>query len=322
MNLSVNRLSAGSSAQFLQRKNQEQLNRQNLNTNEPMRFSSAASLAQKAAVMPAISFGSLKAKKIETALNMLVQKYSQGKNPLILNVKSDFIPQLSKKIATSDKPLIVGVTGQSASGKSTLIDKIYETLGQSQSKDNSLINIIRGDDYFKDTSHLLKKYGNFEGIINSGYSFDVPAAADLKTMVMDLKKLSEGSEVMSPKYDYLTCKVFPNSQKIKPSKIVLLDSIFALQPEVKNSLDIGIYVDCAADTLKKRWFKRAETRGPFGKSAEKLFADTTKKAQEYVIPSSKSAHMTLNGEAAIDKMKEFVMDLQRIFSKLDKAKAA
>ena len=314
MSLSINYLAVNKPTQTYQVKRQGQLASQNLPVNYSTQLASEISFAQRAAIMPAISFGSLKSRILENKLNELMQKYSQGEKPLILNIKNGFIAQIAKKITTKNKPLIVGITGQSASGKSTLIDKIEETLNSQQPKNQPVFNIIRGDDYYKDTSELRKKLGGFGGIINSGYSFDFPDSANLKTLIKDLKKLSNGHEVTGPKYDFLTSKSTPNAQIIKPAKVMLLDSIFALQPEVKDSLDVGIYVDCSADVIKKRWFDRAASRGLVGDDATKLFNDTTQKAQDYVIPSSKAANITLNGEASLDKTKEFVQDLYKLLN--------
>ena len=46
------------------------------------------------------------------------------------------------------KPILIIVAGGSASGKTTVVDKIYQALG-----DKDLI-VIKHDDYYRDQSHL------------------------------------------------------------------------------------------------------------------------------------------------------------------------
>ncbi len=84
---------------------------------------------------------------------------------------------------------------------------------------------------------------------------------------------------------------------------------------VKDALDIGVYVDCAPDVIQKRWFARAASRGRRGEEAEKLFKDTSEKANEHVIPTKSNADIVISGEASIEKITNFFADVKELCTK-------
>lgn len=277
----------------------------NYKTNFKESQSKKSGFAQLENVRPkAVSFGTAKAKIIENKLNFLVEKYAFGQNPLIKNIKQHFINQLSQKLVEIKRPLIVGVTGQSASGKSTLLK---EAKNATEGIEHG-IEIIRGDNFYHDTSHMT-----FEELFKSGYSFDKPEAVDLNLLNTKLMKLRQNQPVKIPRYEMQTCKSHPDEKIVHPSRIIIVDSLFSLRPELKESLDVGIYVDCSPETIKKRWFERAARRHVVGDIAESQFADVAQKAQQYVIPTAKQADLILNGEAKKADFKNFFEDIRNIF---------
>lgn len=272
--------------------------------------SSKSSFAARAAALPSVSFGSLKSILIERSLNNLVEKYSTGNNPVILSVKDGFIKELAQKISSRTKrPTIVGVAGESASGKSTFMSNAISDLEKQNQSSTPLASIIRGDDYYKDTKEQMEKAGGFEGLLKTGFSWDKPDAVDLDKLGNDLSRLSMGNEVKIPKYDFVTSGSTPDAQLVKPSKVIVVDSIFALNSKLKNALDVGVYINATPETIKTRWFERTASRGKVGKEAELQFADVTEKAKEHIIPTSNNANIILNGEANIDTIKQFTADL-------------
>ena len=89
------------------------------------------------------------------------------------------------------KPLIIAISGGSASGKSTVVSEIVEKL---QSVD---ISVICHDDYYKDQSHLT-----MEERIQTNY--DHPSSLDNQLFVEHLHLLMEGKSIEKPIYDFVS----------------------------------------------------------------------------------------------------------------------
>lgn len=263
----------------------------------------------KQPIQKKLSFGSIKADLIKKQLVEIADYYTYGKNPVILKVKEGFISRIAKEITNpNSNNMVVGITGESASGKSTFVKKITDTI-----KDK--ITLIRGDNYYKDISDLKKKYGGFEGVVNSGYSFDVPSALNLDLLKKDLGQLLKGNNVKIPYYDMATSSSIPYKIDIKPAKVILLDSIFALNNKLRDIIDIGVYVDTKPEIRTQRWFSRINSRQKDSKTVQKQFADANEKAKNHIIPTKDKADIVLNGETPLDVIAQFANDLGSIFKK-------
>jgi len=267
-----------------------------------------AAKAQQALLAPSISFGSIKSKALEKRIGQVVDKYSQGSNPFILGLKPGFLSKLAKKIAHSDKPVIVGITGESACGKTTILGNIDQTVSELHSHEQ-VTSTLLGDNYYKDSTHLYQKYGNFGGIMDSGYSFDSPEAVNLDKLKLDLGRLAEGKSIKTPNYDFRNGQSTPDVHEIKPSKAIIFDSIFALNPKLKESLDVGIYVETPADVIKERWYNRTAERNVVGEAADKQFKDVKEKAETFIHPMKKNADIVMNGNTQQSEIQNFTKDL-------------
>ena len=267
-------------------------------------------LAQKASVMPAISFGSLKEIALAKQFDAIIAKYSKGENPLILNAKDGFSRKIAHRITSEpNKPLIIGVTGQSASGKSTLLDQAKKAIGEGSYR------IIHGDNYYHDTAQKRIDEGGLATMFRKGFSFDKPDAVELDLLNVDLKKLSNGESITKLSYDFCNGARTVLPEKIQPAKIIIVDSIFALNKKVNGALDTGIYVQSSPDVIKERFFKRAiEERNKNPEEAVLQYADVTEKAQEHIVPTAQNAGLILSGEAPLEKSQEFFKDINKLFN--------
>lgn len=267
-------------------------------------------LKQDVYVKPVVSFGMAKEQILHKDLNSLVKKYMSGENPVILGTKDNFIFRICTDLIHRKNSIIAGITGESASGKSTFFKNVQDAFNRQK----PVIEVIKGDNFYYDQSHLANKETLAADIfLKQGGSFDVPESVNLNLLNKKLFELKSGKTIKIPDYKFGVCISTPDKHIIEPKKIIFIDSIFALRPELKEALDIGFYVDCKPDVLRKRWFDRAPSRNIFGEEAEKQFKDVVEKAQKYIIPTKKQADLVLNGEASLDKVKEFVTELHNIF---------
>ncbi|MEI8128025.1 MAG: hypothetical protein WCG95_00280 [bacterium] len=299
---------------FIQNQKKElpsNLRTQKMVSKNEMQFTSVASFAAKNYAIPLISFGSLNKQNLVTQVNKLVEKYSQGENPIIIKIKPDFISKLVGKIETNDS-IILGVTGESASGKTFLLKVTENNFVKRNSK--KLIALLQGDDFYYDTSQRIRTEG-LEAMFKTGFSFDAPEAVELSRIKKVFEGLVNGKTIKVPSYDFSTGERTPNAKTVSPAKFILLDSIFALDKELEPLLTGGIFVKSSQQTMKKRFFERALTERKRTLEAAKLqFMNVTSKAKQHILPKEENADLILNGEADIDTINNFYRDLFAIVS--------
>ena len=186
--------------------------------------------------------------------------------------------------------LVIGIAGGSASGKSS----IAQRLKNEYSLTNSVV-IIRQDDYYKDTSKELQEAGSYDALFKTGFSFDTPEVINLQLMKEHLIALKNLETIVSPKYDFVTCVSDPNGEIKKPAKVILTEGLYVLNEEVRDIMDVRVYVFTPLDVIKERWYKRAVSRGKTGEAADLQFKDVNATAQKYIRPNYLIADCIING---------------------------
>lgn len=249
---------------------------------------------------------------IVDALKEIIKEDKKEKQPLFLKISDNFILNIAKKVVQEKKKtFLIGITGESASGKTVFVDNTIEACVRD--KKEGIYTVIRCDDYYKDTSKELLEAGSYEELFKTGFSFDTPDVIDLMLMKQHLAQLKEGNSVVSPRYDFKTCVSSPDGDIKKPAKIILTEGLYVLNEEVRDILDIKVYVFTPINVIKERWYKRAITRGKTGAAADMQFADVNKTAQQYIRPTYQIADCVING--MVDK--EYIKVItDKIFKKL------
>ena len=233
------------------------------------------------------------AKQISDALWNIIDKDMHSSNPLFLKIRENFIEDLALKIVKyPHKNLLLGVSGESASGKSTLAKKILEICIKDK---KDLYTIITSDNYYKDYSKELKEFGSFEKLLEMGINFDEPKAVDIDLLYRDLGRIKSGLTIYTPEYNFLTIESIPNKIEMKPAKITLVEGLFVLEKEIRELLDISIFISTPQDIIKDRWYKRSASRGKTGKVADMLFEIVNRGAELYIRPYEKVADVVLSG---------------------------
>ena len=115
--------------------------------------------------------------------------------PIFIEVKPDFISKFSKRLINKpQKRLLIGITGESACGKSTICRQLTDTI-------NTLklpISIVSADNYFNDISDLINQYGDFDSLRDNGYDVDSPESFQLDILKRDLEAISQGEDIIIP----------------------------------------------------------------------------------------------------------------------------
>ncbi|MDD3435596.1 MAG: hypothetical protein PHC64_00430 [Candidatus Gastranaerophilales bacterium] len=250
---------------------------------------------------------------IVEALKQIVEEDKKEKQPLFIKINDGFIMNLARKVVQEKKrTFLVGIAGESASGKTTFVDNTVKACVKDEIE--GVYTVIRCDDYFKDTSKELIEAGNYENLFKTGFSFDTPDVVNLDLMREHLTDLKRGKVVISPNYDFVTCVSKPDGEIKKPASVILNEGLYVLNDGLHEIMDIKVYVFTPLDVLKDRWYRRAASRGKTGTAADMQFRDVNQTAQEYIRPAMKISDVIINGMVEVDYI-EIITD--RIFSTIE-----
>ena len=216
-----------------------------------------------------------------------------------------------KVVQEKKRTFLIGITGESASGKTVFVDNTIKAIVKDNRDD--IQTVIRCDDYYKDTSKELQEAGSYEELFKSGFSFDTPDAIDLRLMRNHLMELKQGKSVVSPKYDFKTCESHPNGDIKTPSKVILTEGLYVLNEEVRDIMDVKVYVFTPLNVIKERWYKRAISRGKTGEAADLQFKDVNRTAQQYIRPTYQIADCIINGMVTQEYIQQIT---DKMFNKL------
>ncbi len=193
------------------------------------------------------------------------------------------------------KPILIGIAGGSASGKSS----IAQRLKNEYSLTNSVV-IIRQDDYYKDQSHLT-----MEERVKTNY--DHPLAFDNELLIHHLNALMNGETIEKPTYDYTVHNRSEVTETIKPCDVIVLEGLFVLESEsLRDLLDMKIFVDTDADIrFIRRMVRDVKERGRSLDSVVSQYTTTVRVMHDlFIEPSKRYANLIIpeggHNEVAID----------------------
>lgn len=224
--------------------------------------------------------------------------------PIFIEVRPDFISKFSKRLINNPhKRLLVGITGESACGKSTICGQIKETIQTL----NLPVSIMSTDTYFNDISELIKIHGDFDSLRDSGYDVDSPESFQIEILKKDLESLSQGEDIMMPEYLINgTGRSVPNSLPLKSEKIIVVEGMATMYKDVKDILDVKIYIETDCCEREQRFLNRAILRNQSHENAKKHWDYVLTAGQKYVQPAKQEADMVICGNANLDYFSQII----------------
>ena len=128
---------------------------------------------------------------------------------------------------------IIGITGGSGSGKTTIVRKISELVSD--------FVFIPQDNYYKSAEYLSN--ANI-----TAFNFDHPEAFDNELMHEQLHALKHMQPIEMPTYDFVHHRRAEQSIKVKPRKLIIFEGIMIFtDPAIRDLIDLKIYVDTPDD---------------------------------------------------------------------------
>jgi uridine kinase len=142
------------------------------------------------------------------------------------------------------KPLIIGITGGSGSGKTTFIKCIRENFSLDD------LCVISQDDYYRPRE---EQKTDQQGIIN----FDLPESIDESAFVKDVRKLTRGEVVKRLEYTFNNPAAEPRILTFHPAPIIIVEGLFVFHfIEMKELLDLKIFLHAKENLKVIRRIKR------------------------------------------------------------------
>lgn len=175
------------------------------------------------------------------------------------------------------KPLVIGIAGGSASGKSSISAELYKLCIEKKS-----VQIIRQDDYYKDQSHL-----SMDERVRTNY--DHPFAFDNDLLSSHLELLINGQPIQKPMYDFVNHTRSKQTELIVSTDVIIIEGLFVLEnEEIRKKLDIKIFVDTDADIrFIRRMLRDVKERGRTLDSVVNQYVKTVRTMHDRFVEPSK-----------------------------------
>jgi len=142
------------------------------------------------------------------------------------------------------KPLMVGITGGSASGKTLFIKRLVDSFSTKE------VCLLSQDNYYHDR-HLQPKDG--KGVEN----FDLPESIDHINFIKDVQALHRGESVYKKEYTFNNPSIVPKMLQFDPAPVIVVEGIFVFYfPEIREQLDLKLFIDAEEHIKLKRRIKR------------------------------------------------------------------
>lgn len=201
------------------------------------------------------------------------------------------------------KPVIIGVAGGTASGKTTVSQRILEAV------DPSRLAYLQHDAYYRDLSHLPLAE-------RQAFNFDHPDSLENELLVSHLQQLLHGQAVQVPVYDFAQYIRTDQLRWVQPQPVILVEGILIfVDKALRELMDIKIYVDTSDDLRFIRRLKRdvLERGRSVDHVIDQYLATVRPMHLEFVEPSKRHADVIIpRGGKNLKGIQMVVAQIQRM----------
>lgn len=198
----------------------------------------------------------------------------------------------------TQRPVVVGVGGGSASGKSTLTAAIADALKER-------VLLLMHDRYY---ISLPEHHRHNPAMFN----FDHPDALETRAMIADLDALIAGESARLPRYNFATHTRMDSTDLVETKPFILVDGILVLSSQALcQRFDLTIFVDAPEDVrLNRRIHRDAVERGREPAEVLEQYYRTVKPMHDtFVEPSRRGVDLVIDGTAPLQESIESALGL-------------
>ncbi|KIA79603.1 MULTISPECIES: uridine kinase [Chromobacterium] len=180
-------------------------------------------------------------------------------------------------------PFIIGVAGGSGSGKTTVTNKVLETIG------SEMAAVIIQDYYYRDQSHLT-----FEQRLGTNY--DHPQAFDWPLLISHIDDLRNGRAIEMPVYDFANHTRSDQTVTVQPAPVIVIEGLFPLyDAALREMMSLKIFVDTDSDVRFIRRLKRdiAERGRTMENVIEQYLTTVRPMHNQFIEPTKRFADVIL-----------------------------
>jgi len=188
------------------------------------------------------------------------------------------------------KPLIIGITGGSGSGKTTFIHQLRERFAPEK------VCIISQDDYYLPRAEQAK---DAQGVRN----FDLPASIDKKAFARDINRLALGQMVNRREYTFNNTTTQPRMLTFLPAPVIVVEGIFVFHfRKVRALLDVKVFLHAKENLKVIRRIKRdqAERNYPLEDVLYRYEHHVLPTFEKYIKPYMDEADLVVNNNQKFD----------------------
>lgn len=194
---------------------------------------------------------------------------------------------------------IIGISGGSGSGKTTIVRKISEIVGD--------FVFIPQDNYYRSAEYVNNTNIN-------AFNFDHPSAFDSDLLVQHLQLLRDGQGIRMPQYDFVHHRRKEATIPVDPGKLVILEGIMVFfEPRVRDLVDLKIFVDTPDDIrFIRRLSRDIHERGRTVQSVIDQYMETVRPGHyEFIEPTKAYADLIVPEGGQNEKALEVLVSFMR-----------
>jgi uridine kinase len=201
------------------------------------------------------------------------------------------------------QPVVIGVAGGSGSGKTTVVSRIVESMGDDH------VVVLEHDRYYHDHPELRLEE-------RAALNYDHPDSLETPLMVQHVNELRSGRTVELPSYDFARHARRHTTDTVSPRAIIIVEGILIFSDAgLRELMDVKVFVDTDDDTRFIRRLKRdVAERGRTMDSVIDQYLGTVKPMHlEFVEPTKRYADIIIprggHNSVAIDMLLTLVRSM-------------
>ena len=139
---------------------------------------------------------------------------------------------------------IIGITGGTGSGKTTIVNEVINLF------DASEICLLSSDSYYKNNASL-----DFNQ--RDKLNYDIPEAIDFDLLNKHIDLLKQEININVPNYCFTTHLRLEKTTVLEPKKILIIEGILILTNKtLRDSINYSVFLDCPRDVRFQRRLDR------------------------------------------------------------------